>query len=288
MPVTVINSQLRNSALKPETLKLMNFLNYLTLHPTANTMKKHILFLKSLITGIIIISSGQSIAEEIRIAVASNFATAITSIAQRFEANTDHQVTLSFGSTGKHYAQIKNGAPFDIFFAADSKRPELLEKQGIAITGSRFTYATGKLVLWSPKENYVDSSGKVLEQMNFRHLAIANPKLAPYGKAAMEILQARGVWDTLKSRTVRGENISQTFQFVNSYNAELGFVAYSQIKHAKHSVNGSWWQIPQSLYSPIEQQAVLLKQNQAARDFLSFIKSNESLEIIRSFGYGTP
>ena len=124
--------------------------------------------------------------------------------------------------------------------------------------------------------------------MNFRHLAIANPKLAPYGKAAMEILQARGVWDTLKSRTVRGENISQTFQFVNSYNAELGFVAYSQIKHAKHSVNGSWWQIPQSLYSPIEQQAVLLKQNQAARDFLSFIKSNESLEIIRSFGYGTP
>jgi len=250
-------------------------------------MKQHILFLKLLITSIIL-SSGQSIAEEIQIAAASNFANTIISIAQRFEINTGHKVTLIFGSTGKHYAQIKNGAPFDVFFAADIKRPELLEKEGIALAGSRFTYAIGKLVLWSPTPNYVDSSGKVLEQMEFRHLAIANPKLAPYGKAAVEILQARGIWNAIKGRTVRGENISQAFQFVNSHNAELGFVAYSQIKHPGHPSAGSWWEIPQSLYTPIEQQAVLLKQNKAARDFLSFIKSDESLEIIRSFGYGTP
>jgi len=235
-----------------------------------------------------ILVAEQSTAEEIRVAAASNFANAITSIAQRFEINTGHKVTLIFGSTGKHYAQIKNGAPFDVFFAADIKRPELLEKEHIALAGSRFTYAIGKLVLWSPTPNYVDSSGKVLEQMKFRHLAIANPKLAPYGKAAVEILQARGIWNAIKGRTVRGENISQAFQFVNSHNAELGFVAYSQIKHPMHPSTGSWWEIPPSLYTPIEQQAVLLKQNKTARDFLSFIKSNESLEIIRSFGYGTP
>ena len=237
---------------------------------------------------VLLLGAGQTMADEILVAVASNFTDAIKSIAGGFEANTDHKVTLIVGSTGKHYAQIKNGAPFDAFFAADSKRPRLLEQEGGALPGSRFTYAIGKVILWSPQAGYVDSDGNVLGKGGFRHLAIANPKLAPYGKAAQEVLQARGVWDALKGSAVRGENIGQTFQFVKSGNAELGFVAHSQAKRPGHSIEGSFWEVPQSLYTPIEQQAVLLKDNDAARAFLSFVKSDESLEIIRGFGYGTP
>ena len=197
-------------------------------------------------------------------------------------------MTLIFGFTGKHYAQIKNGAPFDAFFAADSKRPELLEKEAVALPGTRFTYAVGKIILWSPKEGYVDSEARVLEKGSFRHLAIANPKLAPYGKAAQEVLLACGSWAALKNKIVRGENIAQTFQFVQSGNAQLGFVAYSQVKQSKHPVVGSFWEVPQSLYSPIAQQAVLLKEKDTARAFLKFVKSEESLKMIREFGYDTP
>jgi len=250
-------------------------------------MKTHTLFIKLFITTIIALSAAQTTAEEIRIAVASNFNNAITNITEQFEANTGHKVLLSFASTGKHYAQIINGAPFDIFFAADIKHPQRLEQEAVAIAGSRFTYAVGKLILWSPMSNYIDSQGKVLEQNRFRHLAIANPKLAPYGKAAQEVLQARGLWEALKSKMVRGENIGQTFQFIKSGNAELGFVAYSQIKRPGHAITGSWWHVPQTLYTPIEQQAVLLKDNSAAKAFLSYVKSDDSLEIIRSFGYGS-
>jgi molybdate transport system substrate-binding protein len=224
----------------------------------------------------------------IRVAVASNFARAVTTISKRFEANTGHKVTLIFGSTGKLYAQVKNGAPFDAFFAADVRRPELLEKEGLALPGSRFTYAIGKVVLWSPKAGYIDSEGNVLEQRKFRHLAIANPKLAPYGKAAREVLQALGLWDGLRGRLVRGENIVQTFQFVKSGNAELGFVAYSQVKRPGHPIEGSWWEVPQALYTPIEQQAVLLKKSKVARAFLSFVRSDEVRELIRDYGYKTP
>ncbi|MGH8558098.1 MAG: molybdate ABC transporter substrate-binding protein [Methylococcales bacterium] len=231
---------------------------------------------------------GISLADEISVAVASNFTDAIKTIAARFEADTAHKVTLIFGSTGKHYAQIKNGAPFDAFFAADVERPELLEKEGLASPGSRFIYAVGKIVLWSPRAGYVDSQGKVLQQQPFRYLALANPELAPYGKAAREVLQAYGVWDALQERIVRGENIEQTYQFVDSGNAELGFVAYSQIRRPGHPVAGSFWEVPQSLYSPIEQQAVLLKDREAARAFLSFVKGDESRTIIQGFGYDTP
>jgi molybdate transport system substrate-binding protein len=234
------------------------------------------------------LAAGPSIAEEIMVAVASNFTTAITTLAECFESDTGHKVTLVFGSTGKHYAQIRNGAPFDAFFAADIKRPELLEKDEIALPGSRFTYAKGKLILWSPKAGYVDRDGKVLKQEKFRHLAIANPKLAPYGEAAREVLQARGVWDALKAGTVRGENIGQAFQFVKTGNAELGFVAWSQVKRPGKPMEGSWWEVPQVLYTPIEQQAVLLKEKAAARAFLSFVGSDKAQALIRSFGYGTP
>jgi molybdate transport system substrate-binding protein len=234
------------------------------------------------------LTAGQSIAEEIRVAVASNFSVAITTLSERFEADTGHKVSLIFGSTGKHYAQIRNGAPFDAFFAADIKRPELLEQESVALPGSRFTYAIGKLILWSPMAGYVDPDGRVLNQGTFHHLAIANPKLAPYGKAAREVLQAHGVWGVLKAKIVRGENIGQAFQFVRSGNAELGLVAGSQLKRPGHHMTGSWWEVPQALYTPIEQQAVLLKENEAARSFLLFMKTDKSRTLIRSFGYDTP
>lgn len=225
-------------------------------------------------------------ADQILVATASNFVETIRVIARNFEAQTGHEVLILSGSTGKHYAQIKHGAPFDVFFAADIKRPELLEKEGIAIPDSRFTYAIGKLTLWSPKTDYVDSEGKILAKNKFRHLAIANPKLAPYGKAAQNILQNLGLWQTLQTRMVRGENIGQTFQFVKSSNAQLGFVSVSQITKPDQPTEGSFWEIPQSLYTPIQQQAVLLKDSNAARTFIAFVKNKQSQQIIRSYGYG--
>lgn len=244
------------------------------------------LFFILLIIAAIMFVNGQSTAGEIHVAVASNFTNAIKGITKRFEAKTGNKVTLIFGSTGKHYAQIKNGAPFDAFFAADIHRPELLENEGLALSGSRFTYAVGKVVLWSPKAGYVGPQGKVLVQKDFRHLAIANPKLAPYGKAAREVLQACGTWNELSGRLVYGENISQTYQFVKSGNAELGFVAYSQIKRPGQPIEGSLWEVPQTLYTPIEQQAVLLEESEVARAFMIFVRSEEVREIIRGYGYG--
>jgi molybdate transport system substrate-binding protein len=239
----------------------------------------------AVLLGLVITASAA--ADEIRVAVASNFANAIKEIAWHFERQTAHEVTLVFGSTGKHYAQIKHGAPFDAFFAADAKRPRLLEEEGLGVPGSRFTYAVGKLILWSPKAHYVDPRGKVLEQGEYRHLALANPRLAPYGRAAQEVLQKNGQWLVLRDRMVRGENIGQTFQFVKSGNAELGFVAWSQIKRPGQPTEGSWWEIPQALYSPIDQQAVLLQDNAAARAFLTFVRGQEALDIIGAYGYGT-
>lgn len=224
-------------------------------------------------------------AEKIRVAVASNFAETLQSIAQRFETQTEHQVSLIVGSTGKHFAQIKNGAPFHAFFAADVKRPQLLEQEGLSIPQSRFTYAIGQLVLWSPQENYVDAHGTVLQNGDFRHLALANPKLAPYGKAAQAVLESQGSWKKLRPRIVRGENIAQAYQFVRSGNAKLGFVAYSQIHSSEGTAQGSFWKIPQSLYPPILQQAVLLKNNETARAFLKFVQSPEVLNIIEAYGY---
>ncbi len=235
-----------------------------------------------------------SLAEELRVAVASNFYSTIKVIAEQFELKTadssdqQHKVILIPGSSGKHYAQIINGAPFDIFFSADTERARLLEQSERAESGTRFTYALGKLILWSSMDNYVDLKGDVLKSKDFRYLAIANPKLAPYGKAAEEVLKSLNIWTDLGGRIVRGENIAQTFQFVSSGNAKLGFVAYSQIKSLDLSISGSFWEVPQSIYSPIEQQAVLLRDSALAREFLSFVKSDESLSIIYESGYGLP
>jgi len=226
-----------------------------------------------------------TMADEIRVAVASNFADAAKSIARHFESSTGHKVILAYGSTGRHYAQIINGAPFDVFLAADAHRPDLLEKAGTAVAGSRFTYAVGKLVLWSPVNGYVDTNARVLQGMKFRFLAIANPKLAPYGTAAREVLQAHGLWGRLKGRIVRGENIGQAFQYVKSGNAELGFIAYSQLKRTNQPIVGSTWVVPQMLYRPIEQQAVLLKDGLVARSFLSFLRSDTAMQVIHDYGY---
>ncbi len=226
--------------------------------------------------------------EEIRIAVASNFSAAMTAIAKQFENKTGYKVTLVSGATGMLYAQIKNGAPVDVFFAADVERPALLEKEKLAAPGSRFTYAVGKIVLWSPKKNYVDADGKILATGVFHHIAIANPKLAPYGKAAEAVLRTRGLWDKLSKHLVLGENISQTYEFIQSGNAEVGFVALSQIKHPGAAVDGSCWIVPQSLYSPIEQQAVQISTRKEVSAFMSFVRSKEAREIIRNYGYETP
>lgn len=229
-----------------------------------------------------------ALAGQVRVAVASNFAETIRAIAERYEEQTGHSVLISSGSTGKHYAQIRHGAPFDVFLAADARRPALLEKEGIAQPDSRYTYAIGKLVLWSPKADMVDKHGWVLEQSGFRYLAIANPKLAPYGRAAQQLLESRGLWADMQGRLVRGENIGQTYQYVASGNAELGLVAYAQIRQPDVAVTGSFWLVPQDLYDPIEQQVVLLKDKDIARDFLDFIRSDEGRTIISSYGYGVP
>jgi len=227
-------------------------------------------------------------AQTIQVAVASNFMAVLTRIARQFEQETANTVTIVSGSTGKHYAQISHGAPYDIFLAADTWRPQRLEADGRIVAGSRFTYAIGKLVLWSPVKDFVDKQGRVLNKKNFHHLAMASPKLAPYGRAAQQVLQALGSTDSVQTKIVYGQNIGQTFQFVKSGAAELGFVARSQLKQSEQVIQGSYWLVPQTLYQPIKQQAVLLKASTAAEDFMAYLKTDKVLKIILHSGYGTP
>jgi molybdate transport system substrate-binding protein len=231
---------------------------------------------------------GTATADEIRVAAASNFREAMTTLAQKFEQKSGHQVLPIFGSTGKQYAQIIHGAPFDAFFAADSLRPIQLEKDGLAVSGSRFTYAGGQLVLWQrmPGPDPVDRA--TLAKDGFRYLAMANPDLAPYGQAAAEVISSLDLWPQLENRVVRGENIGQTFQFVVSGNAELGLVAWSQLKSFGGVKDNDYWLVSADLYRPIEQQAVLLTESPAARDFMLYMQSDEAITVIRKFGYLTP
>ncbi|EIC29017.1 MULTISPECIES: molybdate ABC transporter substrate-binding protein [Methylomicrobium] len=221
-------------------------------------------------------------------AVASNFAQPMTEIAAAFEKATGHSAKLSFGSSGKFVAQIENGAPFEVFLSADAEKPEQLEKAGLAVAGSRFTYAVGKLVLWSAKPGYVDAQGRILEQGGFKHLALADPKLAPYGEAAVEVLKNKGFFEKLQPLFVLGENISQTYQFVSTGNAELGFIALSQVIENGKILKGSAWTVPENLHAPIRQDAVLLNKgaaNPAAPALLEFLKSAEARAIIQKYGY---
>jgi molybdate transport system substrate-binding protein len=230
--------------------------------------------------------AGPAAADEITVAVATNFTGAMNDLVKRFEQHSEHTVLPSFGSTGNHYAQIKNGAPFAAFFSADSERPRLLEQEGAAVAGSRFLYAVGRIVLWSPEPGYVDDQGRVLETGDFRRLSIANPELAPYGAAARETLIARGLWERLMPRMATGQDIGQAYAFVQTRNAELGFVALAQLKQPGKEIEGSYWIVPDSLHRPIEQEAVLLQDVPAARQFLEFVKTPEAREVIRSYGYG--
>ncbi len=224
--------------------------------------------------------------DEVRVAVATNFAEVMEELAERFEAASGLTVLVSSASTGAHYAQIRNGAPFDVYFSADRERPELLEQEGLSVPGTRFTYAIGRLALWSPDPGLVDDAGAVLASGQFRYLAIANPELAPYGAAARQVLVRRGLWDGIQDRLVRGQDIGQAYAFVSSRNAELGFVALSQIQRPDAAVEGSRWIVPESEHDPIEQQAVLLVDTAAAREFLAFVRGEEATALIQSFGYG--
>ncbi len=227
----------------------------------------------------------QAHAEEIKVAVAANFAAPMKKISDEFEKDTGNRALLSFGATGQFYAQIRNGAPFDILLAADDRTPKKLEDEKLALPGTQFTYAIGKLVLWSQKANFVDS--KVLERKSFLHIAIANPELAPYGAAAIDTLSKLGLLKELEPRFVKGESIGQTYQFVASGNAELGFVALSQVLKDGR-IPGSSWIVPQDLYSPIRQDAVILahgRDNPAAASLLEYLKGEKARAIIRSYGY---
>jgi len=230
-------------------------------------------------------------AEEVRVAVATNFLATLKEIVVNFERDTGHAAVVSSGSSGKLYAQIRNGAPFDVFFSADVTRPRLMEKERLAVEGSRFTYAVGRLTLWSPDSSLVTGDGKlVLSNGRFTHLAIANPKTAPYGAAAKTTLQTLGLWKHMKGWIVRGENIGQTFQFVFSQNAQLGFVALSQVLDPKINGAGSRWDVPVKLHAPLRQQVVLLvrgQNNKAAKAFLDYVKGAKARTIIKGFGYGS-
>jgi molybdate transport system substrate-binding protein len=229
-------------------------------------------------------------AEEVRVAVAANFTSTLQEIALQFEREQGHTILISSGSSGKFYAQIKHGAPFDVFFSADVIRPKMMEEEGLAVSGSRFTYAIGRLTLWSPDPNILKDDGPmVLSKGRFTHLAIANPKTAPYGTAAKQVLEKLGLWHQLKDRIVQGENIGQTFQFVFSHNAQLGFVALAQVLDSKINGVGSQWKVPEHLHEPLAQHAVLLtngQHNAAALAFLDFVKGPNARAIIERFGYG--
>jgi len=227
-------------------------------------------------------------ADEVQVAVAANFAAPMQKIAAAFEQASGHKALVSTGATGKFYAQIRNGAPFEVLLAADDETPARLEKEGNGVAGSRFTYAIGKLVLWSGKTGVVDEQGAVLKQGQFSHLAVANPKLAPYGQAAVETLKALGIHDRLAPKLVMGENIAKTHQFVSTGNAELGFVAMSQVFDNGRLKNGSVWVVPPKLYTPIRQDAVLLekgKTSPAAAALVQFLKSDAAKAIITAAGY---
>lgn len=225
-------------------------------------------------------------ADEVRVAVASNFTPVLEQLEPLFERESGHELTLISGATGSHYAQIMNGAPFAVFLAADAERPWQLEHAGKAVAGSTFTYALGRLVLWSADAAVVDAEGKVLQEDGFDHLALANPRLAPYGAAAQQVLEALGLWDRLQPKLVQGDNIAQTLQFVQTGNAQLGFIALAQLLDAGGS--GSHWEVPPRLYHPIVQQGVLLKDAPAARAFIAFLQTARSRRLIEAAGYALP
>lgn len=227
-------------------------------------------------------------ADEVQVAVAANFTAPIQAIAADFEKDTGHKLVAAYGATGQFYTQIKNGAPFEVFLSADDTTPEKLEKEGDTVKGSRFTYAIGTLALWSAKEGYVDAQGEVLKKNEYQHLSIANPKAAPYGLAATQVLEKLKLTDATRAKIVEGQNITQAYQFVSTGNAELGFVALSQIYKEGKVSSGSAWIVPASLHDPIKQDAVILnkgKDNAAAKALVEYLKGPKAAAVIKSYGY---
>lgn len=234
------------------------------------------------------LATGICRAGEVSVAVAANVTAPMQKIAQAFAQDTGHTAVLALGSTGKFYTQIKNGAPFQVLLAADDETPARLEKEGLAVVGSRFTYATGRLVLWSKTPGLVDEQGAVLHKGTFTHLALANPKLAPYGAAAQQTLEKLGLLAALQPRMVQGENIGQAYQFVASGNAALGFVALSQVMVDGRMAQGSAWLVPAHWHTPLRQDAVLLasgKDTPAALALVAYLKGDKARAILRAFGY---
>ena len=245
-------------------------------------MKK---FLLSLV--LFSLSVTPALAEQAMVAVAANFVPPFREVALEFEKATGHTVQVASGASGNFFTQIKNGAPFDVFFSADAERPKLLEDDGLAVKGSRFTYAIGRLVLWSADPNLVKGAD-TLRSEKFKHLAIANPKAAPYGVAAMQTMQKLGVWESVQSRLVLGESLGQTIGFIESGNAELGFLALSQVLDPKMKGKGGRWDVPINLHEPIKQDVVLLtkgKNNPAANALMEFMGGPQAKAIIERYGY---
>lgn len=233
------------------------------------------------------IAATPAFAEQMLVAVAANFIPPFREIAVEFEKSTGHQLQVSGGSSGNFYTQIKNGAPFDVFFSADNERPKKLEDEGLGVKDSRFTYAIGRLVLWSSNADLVKGE-ETLRSKNFKRLAIANPKTAPYGVAAMQTMQKLGLWESLQPHIVMGESIGQTIGFIESGNAHLGFVALSQIMDPKIKGKGSRWDVPTHLHEPIQQDVILLtkgKDNPAAKSLLDFMGGPQAKAIIERYGY---
>lgn len=245
--------------------------------------------LRALITAVAIYAMAQSVhAGQAQIAVAANFAEPMKAVQAVLEKTTGHTLKVSVGATGKLYTQISNGAPFDVLLSADAKTAEALEKDGLAVRGSRFTYATGKLVLWSADAKRVDDQGNILKTPGLGKVAYANQKLAPYGVAAVEVMEKLGLANVLAPKLVQGESIGQTYTFAYSGNADVGFVALSQVLEGGKLRSGSMWQIPQTLYSPIRQDAVVLQRaasNEAALALIQLLKSPNIKDLIRSYGY---
>jgi molybdate transport system substrate-binding protein len=227
-------------------------------------------------------------AAEVNVAVAANFSAPAQQIAALFQQESGHAVKLSFGSSGKLYAQIKNGAPFDVFLSGDEKIPQRLEQEGFAVKGSQFVYAPGKLVLWSAQAGFVDSNGAVLRTDAYNKLAVADAKLAPYGLAAKETLKSLELWNTVQRKLVTGESVTQTYQFAATGNAKLAFIALSQVYKNDEKMKGSYWIVPSSLYQPIKQSAVRLtsaKHPTASQAFLDFLRSKQAITILHDYGY---
>jgi molybdate transport system substrate-binding protein len=250
--------------------------------------------LRSHVTAVLILCGLMSSpvwAGEVSVAVASNFAAPMERIVPLFEKESGHTVKVSLGASAKLYTQIRKGAAFDTFLSADEEIPKRLLQEGLAVGGSRFVYATGRLVLWSAQSGFVDDKGLVLNRGNFNLLAIANPVNSPYGVAAKETLTKLTMWNAMQRKLDKGDDVIQTFQFAATERTELAFIALSQVMHDGKVTAGSWWLVPPEMHNPIRQSAVLLsgaKDPAAAKAFLGFLKSEKATKVMRGFGYESP